>query len=123
MPRKKESTHVRISIERLELLDRIRVGKETNRKVMDRILEDYDLNGIRRELIKKISDLQLFSNNFIHEDLHYCLEILKIIFFKIDDSNNKIEKGIICNVLREDLDRILEKKIPDIIKKDKTDKK
>ena len=79
MPRKKESTHVRISIERLELLDRIRVGKETNRKVMDRILEDYDLNGIRRELIKKISDLQLFSNNFIHEDLHYCLEILKII--------------------------------------------
>ena len=124
MPRKNEDvTHVRIDKKRLPVLDNIRVGNETNRKVLDRILEDYDYNGIRRELVKRMADLQLFVSNFIHEDLHYPLETLKAIIIRIEKSNNKLEKAVVCGMLKESLEFILSERIDRILKENNPDKK
>jgi len=123
MPRKNEEvTHVRISKDNLMVLDTIRIGKETNRQVLNRLMKDYDNNGIRRQLVKVVSELQLFVNNYIHEDFHHCLEILKAIMIKVDDSTNRIEKAEICKIVLDDLSLILNKKIGKIKNKNNPDK-
>lgn len=124
MPRKNENvTHVRISKEHLDILDSLRLNKETNRKILARVLQDYDYNGIRRQLVKQISELQLFVNNYIHEDFHHCLELIKAIMFRVDSTKNKIAKANICNILYEDLEVILYKKIDTVVIKNNPDEK
>lgn len=124
MPRKNEGvTHVRIGKDNLKVLDSVRIGDETNREVIKRLLEDYDYRGIRRELVKKFSDIQQFVTNYIHEDLHYSLELLKVIIFNIEGSENKLERAEICKILNDDLYIIHNDKIPKLLLKNKPDKK
>ena len=124
MPRKNEKvTHVRISKEDLSILESLKGVKETNRNVLSRVIKDYDNDGVKRELVKHISELQLFVNNFIHPDLHDCLEVLKAIFVNIESSTNQIESSLICNLLKENLVNTRKELKENIILKDKPDKK
>ena len=116
IPRTKfDITTVKINRNDVKILNKLKVGSQTNRDVLEIILKQYDKDGITRDLGKIIDTFQLFSNEYLHEDFELVLNFIRIICFKIISIDNQISKGLICNILVEDLEKIFNEKISEVI--------
>ena len=100
-------TQIRARRETVEIIDKLKYKGETRSQVLDRILRDYDKYGVRRELFRLFSDLEVLTGRFIHPDVIYILEMMRAILLLILKEEDMLKRAEICNNLQARFDEIL----------------
>lgn len=89
MARKNQNvTHIRAFRVDQESLDRFKMPEEDRKDTLHRILQDYKKKGVPREIVRLFEQLQHITTNYIHEDFHELLELVKVSLIRAYGEDN-----------------------------------